>query len=348
MRVIPKRFIGGLLALFLILAACTKTPSQPTPQTPSEQQAETTQQEAGSFSEALQKAREAAAAGDAEQAKQYLQVAFQMADSETDKALVNEMLDDAEKGKLEEIVEDIDAYLGGQAMTFETLLQEALEAAKVEDKARALAELNEALEMAETDAQKAMVQELIDDVEKEDFEEVIEDIETYLGQHAAEGGSPEEQKARQLFVQMGCFTCHGQRMEGNIGPIIAGLPVETIKQAVRNGFPEAEVPMPAFSQEQLSDEDLDILARFISSRTLDYTGIEIPEPVANHLQMAWDALEANDRAGVEKHLKAALEALPPDGPEGLRVTLEDLIEDLEEEDSELAGIEQHLRILVGK
>ena len=145
---------------------------------------------------------------------------------------------------------------------------------------------------------------------------------------------------------MGCFSCHGANYEGNTGPIIAGVPADDIKAAVRSGFPEAEDPMPAFSPEQLSDEDLDLLANFLSRLTIEDIGLDIPEEVAKHLQLAWEALEARDKAGVGQHLEAALEALPPDSPEGLRVTLEDLLEDLGEEEEWVEGLEHHLKFLV--
>ena len=177
---------------------------------------------------------------------------------------------------------------------------------------------------------------------------MAEDIETYLGQPSEKSSvsKSEAKEAQQMYVKQGCFACHGQHMEGNLGPIIAGMPVEEVKQAVRNGFPEAETTMPAFTEEQISDKDLDILAAYINSLTTEDTGLEIPEETIKHLEMAWDALQAKDTAGVEKHLQMAYDATPEEGFEGLRVSIHDMLEDLEEGD--LEGVEIHLAILLGK
>ncbi len=164
---------------------------------------------------------------------------------------------------------------------------------------------------------------------------------------AKAGLSPElQQRAQQIYIQQGCLSCHGANYEGRTGPMLAGLPEDEIKAAVRNGFPEAAIPMPAYSPQQLSDEDLDLLAQFLSQLTLEDIGVEIPEAVRKHLELAWQALEQEDKAAVETHLKAALEALPEEGNQGLKVSLEDLVEDLEEPNWKEA-LEHHLVVLVG-
>ncbi|RMF27020.1 MAG: hypothetical protein D6759_18485, partial [Chloroflexi bacterium] len=59
-----------------------------------------------SFAQYLDQAMDAAKAGDAEKAKEMLNGALQAAENDADKALVNELLDDVEKGNLDEVAED--------------------------------------------------------------------------------------------------------------------------------------------------------------------------------------------------------------------------------------------------
>ena len=183
-------------------------------------------------------------------------------------------------------------------------------------------------------------------MEKGDLDEVAEDIERYLEQQASQLPSDEVARAQQLYTQLGCFACHGAEYEGNQGPIIVGLPVQSIIAQVRNGAPEGE--MPAFDQNTVSDADLELLAKYLNSLTLADTATVIPDAVRSHLEMAYDALKAGDKAGVETHLQAALQAAQEAGAgEGLVKTLDDMVEDLEEEDWQ-ADIEIHLDILLGR
>ncbi len=167
------------------------------------------------------------------------------------------------------------------------------------------------------------------------------------GEDPADQAQLDVERAKQLYVQLGCLSCHGANYEGRDGPMLVGLPVEEIKVAVRNGFPDAEEPMPAFSPQMISDEDLDLLAQFLSQLTLEDIGMTVPDEVVQHLQLAWESLEQEDRDAVTTHLQAALDALPEDEDyEGLKVTLEDLLEDVEEENWK-ESLEHHLVVLIG-
>ena len=150
--------------------------------------------------------------------------------------------------------------------------------------------------------------------------------------------------AKQVYMQKGCLACHGANFEGGVGPILVGLPAEHIAGLIRNG--EAEAGMPAFDQNTISDEELNTLAQFLSTLTLGDIGLELPADVADHLNQAWDALQAGDKAAVETHLGKAQESAA-DAPPGVQTTLKDVIEDLEEEDwAEDVGA--HLRVLLSK
>ncbi len=304
----------------------------------------------GDFNTTLDKAMDAAKAGDADKALAELNEALDLAESDADKAFVNELIEDAEKGALDEVAEDINTFLSaGAAPSFESVLDEAMDAAKVGDADKALAELNEALDLASSEPDTAFVQELLGDVKKGNLDEVAEDIETYLSSAESTGVNEEEAKlGRELYIKQGCFACHGNSFEGNLGPIIVGMPVKKIRFAVRHGFPHAEPPMPAFSPEQLSDKDLDVLARYINSLTIRDTGLKFPPDVTKHLELALEAATSGDKAATEKHIQAAYDAAPEEDFEGLRVSLHDLLEDMEEKGEGLDKVQFHLEILLGK
>lgn len=147
-----------------------------------------------------------------------------------------------------------------------------------------------------------------------------------------------------LYAQKGCAACHGDKAQGNLGPILAGLSVDHIKSVVRAGSPEGG--MPAFDQDAISDGELESLAAGLHALTLKDTGVQLPQSVLVHLNQAWDALQAGDKAGVETHLSKAKEAAV-DEPPGVQKTLADLLEDLEEADwAEEIGV--HLQVLLAK
>ncbi|MEJ2559032.1 MAG: c-type cytochrome [Anaerolineae bacterium] len=147
-----------------------------------------------------------------------------------------------------------------------------------------------------------------------------------------------------VYVEKGCIGCHGDKAQGQIGPGLVGLEAEHIKSSVRSGRPEAG--MPAFDQNAISDDELDALAQALNFLTFEYTGIELSQSVVDHLNQAWDALQAGDKAEVETHLTKAQEAAA-DAPPGVQITLKDMIEDIEEDDW-AEDIEMHLGVLLGK
>src|SRR5699024_10150327 len=61
-----------------------------------------------------------------------------------------------------------------------------------------------------------------------------------------------------------CASCHGEDFSGGMGPALAGTSLDegTFTETVRNGKGQ----MPAFSQDQIADEDLTALYEFMAGQ----------------------------------------------------------------------------------
>jgi len=147
-----------------------------------------------------------------------------------------------------------------------------------------------------------------------------------------------------LYTDKGCIACHGDKAQGLVGPILAGLPVEHIKSMVRSGALESG--MPPVDQKALSDDDLDTLAQALNSLTLQDTGVQLAQSVLDHLNQAWDALQAGDQGALETHLKKA-QAAAADAPPGVQATLNHMVEHLEENEG-IEYIQMRLAFLLQK
>lgn len=64
-----------------------------------------------------------------------------------------------------------------------------------------------------------------------------------------------------LFVARGCNICHGDRAQGDVGLPLGGVSRERVVQMVRSGGGG----MPAFTQRQVSDPDLEAMAAWFST-----------------------------------------------------------------------------------
>ena len=131
--------------------------------------------------------------------------------------------------------------------------------------------------------------------------------------------------AQTLYFTKGCVGCHGPQMDGLIGPIFVGLDPDYLKATARAG--RAAGGMPAYTADQVSDEDLDIMATAFGALTLADTGVTLSQPVLDALAAAQEALDAGDKAGVESNLQAALDAAA-DAPDGVKKTLSVMIANL--------------------
>lgn len=91
--------------------------------------------------------------------------------------------------------------------------------------------------------------------------------EETASEEGGEGGGEEASSGdfdAEGFARDNCASCHGQDFSGGMGPALAGtsLAEEDFTTTVREG----QGSMPAFSQDQIADEDLSTLYQFFSEQ----------------------------------------------------------------------------------
>lgn len=166
--------------------------------------------------------------------------------------------------------------------------------------------------------------------------------EASAGQEAGSEATME----RDLFVAKGCAACHGQNGEGSaIAPALAGHTEAQVKRQVRS----PRFQMPAFSEDQVSDEELDAIVHYIASLEseghahAEVENAQLGVVVEMHHWMALEALKADVLEDAVHHVEHIIELLD-DGEhqDRMKVIREDLqvsnIHDAEHEIEEmLAG-----------
>jgi len=130
-----------------------------------------------SFETFLREAMEALEANELDKLKTELKEALEVA-TDVQKAQIEDILTDLEKGELGEVEEHLAAMLGGAGV--EAFLHEAQEALEAGNLDKAKHELEEALEMA-ADVQKAQIEDILKDLEAGDIEEVKEHLAVLMG-----------------------------------------------------------------------------------------------------------------------------------------------------------------------
>ncbi|MFQ5856238.1 MAG: c-type cytochrome [Anaerolineae bacterium] len=151
---------------------------------------------------------------------------------------------------------------------------------------------------------------------------------THEETHAHEEAHPEETSAaeagKELYAAKGCIACHGPEAQGTEnGP---ALPVHTAEQ-VRRQVRQPLEKMPAFTEEQVSDEELEKIVAFITSLTPAEAmahGHETSSPIQAHLLMAVISLESDDTSDAQHHLEHALEAADAEQAEAVQRLLDRL------------------------
>jgi ubiquinol-cytochrome c reductase cytochrome c subunit len=85
---------------------------------------------------------------------------------------------------------------------------------------------------------------------------------------------------REVFMRLGCYTCHGTVGHGGAGPPLTPgtLPLAAFRQWVRNGTPGWSVAngMPAYSRSVLADEELADVREYLVSRPAPRAVEDIP------------------------------------------------------------------------
>jgi len=107
---------------------------------------------------------------------------------------------------------------------------------------------------------------------------------------------------REVYLNAGCSACHGLNAEGTgVGPSVAGHTAEQVHQQVRSPLAQ----MPAYSQAQLSDADLDKIAVYLvglEPMEEHAEPVKLSEVVAIHHWMAISAITAGDRGDALHHV----------------------------------------------
>ena len=149
-----------------------------------------------------------------------------------------------------------------------------------------------------------------------------------------------------LMIAKGCAACHGQNGEGSaIAPALAGHTEAQVERQVRS----PRFQMPAFSEEQVSDEELDAIIHYIASLEseghahAEVESAQLGATVEMHHWMALEALKADVLEDAVHHVEHIIELLDDgDHLDRMKVIREDLqvsnIHDAEHEIEEmLAG-----------
>ncbi|HIP69984.1 MAG TPA: c-type cytochrome, partial [Anaerolineae bacterium] len=127
-----------------------------------------------------------------------------------------------------------------------------------------------------------------------------------------EGGelSAEAEAGFELYTTVGCAGCHGAEGEGNVGPALAGHTREQVFRQVRT--PQGDI-MPAFSEDRLSDADVEKIVAWIDSLGSDMVMEHVEEEAAggttpelnmtetDHLRLILDSLAAENEADAIHH-----------------------------------------------
>ena len=145
-----------------------------------------------------------------------------------------------------------------------------------------------------------------------------------------------------LFIAKGCAACHGQNAEGSqIAPALPGHSEETVKRQVRN----PRFQMPAFTEDQVTDEELQVIALYIASLSGEghahQVTIELTAAVEMHHWMALEALKVSDQAEAIHHVTHIIELLEPGQHRQQMVAILEALEQGETHDPE-HDIEQML------
>ncbi len=104
------------------------------------------------------------------------------------------------------------------------------------------------------------------------------------------------------YLAAGCGACHGENAEGtDVAPSLAGHTSQQVHQQVRSPLAQ----MPAYSEEQLADDDLEAIADYVAGlepMEEHMEPVKLSEALAIHHWMAISAIAAGDRGDALHHV----------------------------------------------
>ena len=175
-----NRILAILFSLMLV-SGLSLWPAAAAPQTP---EYWASAQSGGDVASHLEAALDAAHAEDWDTVEAELNEALDLSTDAQQHAAIEELLEDLDRGDYEEVISDLEGMVGGGAemSPVESKLDATLDAAREEDWDRVEEELNEALDLSTDAQQHAAIEELLEDLDRGDYEEVITDLEGMLQQ----------------------------------------------------------------------------------------------------------------------------------------------------------------------
>jgi mono/diheme cytochrome c family protein len=147
------------------------------------------------------------------------------------------------------------------------------------------------------------------------------DVEEVADVSDGENLSVEAAAGFELYTTVGCAGCHGAEGEGNVGPALAGHTREQVFRQVRT--PKGNI-MPAFSEERLSDADVEQIVAWIDSLGAEMvmehaeeadaadTGPELSMTESDHLRLILDSLAAENEDDAIHHAQHLVEDASPE------------------------------------
>lgn len=112
-----------------------------------------------------------------------------------------------------------------------------------------------------------------------------------------------------LFVSKGCASCHGQKGEGaDTAPALPGHTAAEVRRQVRGPVGA----MPAFGRDQITDQELEQIAAYITSlpgAPGHREPTQMGDMVAMHHWMAILALKAGNTGDAEHHIRHVMDSV---------------------------------------
>lgn len=115
------------------------------------------------------------------------------------------------------------------------------------------------------------------------------------------------EEGKRLFAEKACAACHGPEAQGTEGgPALPGHTPEQIRRQVREPLGK----MPPFTEEQVSEAELEQIIAFITtlapSGAMHMHEYEMSTPVQAHLRMAVISLESDNADDAKHHVEHAI------------------------------------------